>query len=380
MHRDIAIIGGGVAGLQLAMKLAEDQYFADQEILIIDPDGKSTNDKTFCFWEKGSGQWDDIVCKQWSSGKFYSSHSAIDLKMKGYTYKMVQSSDFYAFAKRKLGQYSNVKWLKTSVTRVQGHYVITPEVNILVGEIFDSRVSESFWQERTDSIDLIQHFKGWKITTPEDTFAPDEFTMMDFRIRHVDATAFNYVLPLTTKSALVEYTFFSSALVSEKEYDQMLKRYIEDILGIKSYQIEEVEVGKIPMSNFHFEQDNRDFYTRIGTGGGWVKPSTGYSFLRTNRFVDQIIYNLKNNKRASHKLFKSRFGVYDTMLLDQLNQFNADGEYLFDRMYRKVSARLIFKFLDEQTNWLQELRIMSAFSPIPFIRSFFKWYVFKEKG
>ena len=71
-HFDYAIIGSGVAGLQLALAFKEDDFFKDKRILILEKSLKNKNDKSFSFWEKGSGKWDKIVSKTWKKALFFN--------------------------------------------------------------------------------------------------------------------------------------------------------------------------------------------------------------------------------------------------------------------------------------------------------------------
>src|SRR6056297_1492621 len=88
------IIGGGLAGLQLARQLSRDVFFKGKKIAIIDSDF-SLPVKTWCFWETGSGKWDDLVIKSWNKGKFISSEKNIDLSLSPYSYKMLKSADYH---------------------------------------------------------------------------------------------------------------------------------------------------------------------------------------------------------------------------------------------------------------------------------------------
>ncbi len=101
-HFDIAIIGAGAAGLQLALALRSDPFFAQQKILILEKDGKETNDRTWCFWEKGAGKWDGLLTQSWSKGDFFSEKNTQPLDLLPYRYKMLRGLDFYAFSKRDL--------------------------------------------------------------------------------------------------------------------------------------------------------------------------------------------------------------------------------------------------------------------------------------
>lgn len=70
---DYIIIGGGLAGLQLALKFGTDRFFEQKSVAIIDPLKKNSNDKTWCFWEEGPGEWDHLVAKTWNKGMFITS-------------------------------------------------------------------------------------------------------------------------------------------------------------------------------------------------------------------------------------------------------------------------------------------------------------------
>lgn len=84
-----------------------------------------------------------------------------------------------------------------------------------------------------------------------------------------DLASFTYVLPTSKRSALIEFTLFTTALIEDSDYDLMLKKYIESILNINNYKIKEVEKGVIPMTNFPFHKANTKWVTKIGTAGSW---------------------------------------------------------------------------------------------------------------
>ncbi len=77
------IIGGGLAGLQLARQLSRDVFFKGKKIAIIDSDF-SMPVKTWCFWEKGDGKWDHLLTKSWNGGKIISSEENINLQLSPY--------------------------------------------------------------------------------------------------------------------------------------------------------------------------------------------------------------------------------------------------------------------------------------------------------
>ena len=56
--------------VDLALIDPNDPFFANKSILLIEKEHKNSNDRTWCFWEKGKGELDHIVSKSWKSAIF----------------------------------------------------------------------------------------------------------------------------------------------------------------------------------------------------------------------------------------------------------------------------------------------------------------------
>ncbi|MGD1945987.1 MAG: lycopene cyclase, partial [Croceivirga sp.] len=69
---------------------------------------------------------------------------------------------------------------------------------------------------------------------------------------------------------------------------------------------------------------------------------------------------------------KSRFWFYDMLLPDILHSHNHLGASLFGKLFAKRRPQLIFKFLDEDTKFYEEVFIMAAPQPWPFIKALVK--------
>ncbi|WP_282124683.1 lycopene cyclase family protein [Algibacter mikhailovii] len=374
-YYDYIIIGNGLAGLQLALKMAEDHFFDSKTIALIDPSNKNTNDKTWSFWEKDDGQWKSIIHKTWQRASVLTNQKKIDLKLKPYYYKSIKSIDFYNDAKAKLNACKNITFIREKVISLEeSHTPVVKTINqhFSGSHVFDSRVPEAFSFNLEDSISIIQHFKGWVIKTEDDVFDERTLTMMDYRLKDGNQTTFTYILPFSKTEALVEFTYFTSDLVNEKTYDHYLKTYIKDFLKIETYQVIETETGQIAMTNFSFEKFNTKYVTKIGTGGGWVKSSTGYSFKNTEKKIKIILANLKSDRLASKGLFKKRFQFYDKIFLKVLKDDNHKGEWIFQQFYDKNTIQTMFRFLDEDSSFIEELKIMWSLFSWSFIKSFFK--------
>jgi len=367
------IIGGGLAGLQLALQLSRDRFFEQKTFAIIDPSPKTENDKTWCFWEKGKGQWDSIITKSWDKSRFISSEKNIELNLEPYKYKMLRSLDFYNTAKSELSKLDNFHFIEDKIERIDEAAMIAYGKKESYGaiHIFDSRITSEYLED-PKATKLFQHFKGWVIETEKPQFDPSEFTMMDFRLKYKDSTSFTYVLPISPTKALVEFTFFTTFLTEEKVYDEFLENYIKNILKINNFKITETEKGVIPMTDFPFHKESTPKITKIGSAGSWIKGSTGYSFKHTEKKVALIIENIKAGKEHSDGLLTKRFRLYDAIFLDVLSQSNEMGEQIFNNFYSKNSIGEIFKYLDEETSISEELKIMLSLYHPQFIKSFFR--------
>ena len=366
------IIGGGLAGLQLARQLSRDVFFKGKKIAIIDSDF-SMPVKTWCFWEKGKGKWDDLLTKSWNKGKFISSEENIDLQLSPYTYKMIKAKDYHQKLQDEIEESGDIEFITDEIQKIDPVTMKAKGLKKSYGatHFFDSRVDPSYLESKKHTT-IFQHFKGWEVETEKPVFTPDSFTMMDYRIKYPDATAFTYILPFTEKKALVEYTFFSPFLTEDKVYDEMLQQYFEKILKTKDFQIKSTETGVIPMTDFPFDKANTEQITKIGTGGGWVKPSTGYSFKNTEKRIGKIIENIKSGKLPGENLINNKFRKYDAIFLDVLAQNNQKGEEIFTKFYNKNSPQDIFRYLDEETSVSEDLKIMLSLYSFDFVTSFFR--------
>jgi len=163
---DFAIIGTGAAGLHLALAMQQDAYFDNKKILLIDRSNKDVNDKTWCFWERGKGNWDKIATKAWNTCQFINSFDHLNISLGTYTYKMVQALDFYNHAKGEISQADNFKTVNEDVKSIQcqDNVTITTNKNSYVAKhIFDSRINDDFFSKEDNYTRILQHFKGWVI-------------------------------------------------------------------------------------------------------------------------------------------------------------------------------------------------------------------------
>ena len=360
---DYIITGVGAAGLILAYRLACDAYFDNKSILIIDNNKNLTNNRTWCFWENGKGEWDELLHKTWPKIYFGSNDYSEVIDITPYHYKMIRSSKFYKGLWEVIDKKSNIKFVNSAVKSILEHdndvEVITDEGSFKGAKVFNSIDFNKHYLTQAKYPVLQQHFIGWFIKTEKNEFDDDVATFMDFEIPQNGTTAFMYVLPISKTEALVEYTLFSEKLLSKDEYEKAILAYLKD-KGIENYTIEETERGIIPMTSFKFQQYNTKNLINIGTAGGWTKASTGYTFMNTTKRTKQLVEFLKVEQNLSKFTKPSKFWFYDLFFLDVLARNNEEGPSLFSSLFRNNKIQTIFKFLDEESSFTEDLKIIKS--------------------
>jgi len=374
---DYIILGGGAAGLSLAHRMAVDPAFAQAQIAVVEQASKNTNDRTWCYWETGTGYYDSIVKKSWDKIHFYSKTLEKVQEIGPYQYKMIAGIDFYNHVLPILDQAPNVTLIHEKVVNIEE---VSYKVSVQLSDrtIEGSQVFKSYPSveqiDKEQHIYVDQHFKGYFIETEEPSFDPEVATFMDFRIKQDGDARFLYVLPESETKALVEVALFSNQLLNQDDYHKILKDYIRDFLKIEDYKIKEEEFGIIPMTTYPFKNHNTERIFHIGTGGGIVKASSGFAFNRIQQHTDQLINCLKTNEplaKSYHKLH-GRHLFYDKVMLHAMLRNGVSGEEIFTTLFRKRSAPHIFKFLDQETSHLEDVGIFRAPPMWPFTKSFFQ--------
>lgn len=371
---DIAIIGMGCAGSHILLEIMDQPEMRDKKILVLDDFNAESLDKTWSFWEKGSGKWDSLLSYMWQKGKFQTSKVDIDFSLNPYRYKKLESRDFIAFAKANLQQHTNITLVESKVDLIIESDIATLETaseTFHAKLVLDSRIPKEFFKDEK-AITLKQHFLGWQIKTDQDIFDPERFVMMDYRLRDPGTTSFIYILPYSKTEALVEFTYFSADLVEDNVYEKYLTQFISEFLNTTTYEITATEQGVIPMTTYRFDQHHTPLVHKIGTAGGWVKASTGYSFKLSEKRAKVLVENYKAGKPLDQGMQKKRFQFYDEIMLDVLSAHNERGHLLFQNLYTNNPIDRIFAFLDEETRFSQELKIMLPLTSMPFIKGFFK--------
>lgn len=344
--------------------------FNDKQILLIDREPKTKNDRTWCYWEAGEGFFEPVIHRKWPAVDFFSDTFSSTLSIDPYTYKMIRGADFYQYCFTEIGKQAQIEFIYADAGEVRVDDTATVlQLNNQEYRLPPTVVFNSVYRPGTSRLNVLQHFKGWVIHTEQPAFDPTRASLMDFRVHQQAGTTFAYVLPFDAHTALVEYTLFTPQLLAPEQYDQELRNYIRDYLNITEYTIREEEFGIIPMTDEKF-QVQRNGVIHIGTAGGQTKASSGYTFRFIQKQSDEILRLLLNGESLTKlKGTTWRFRFYDNTLLHILYHNSLPGRRIFSTLFRKNKASQVLKFLDNESTLSEELGIISSLPTWPFLKA-----------
>ncbi|HKK78357.1 MAG TPA: lycopene cyclase family protein, partial [Phaeodactylibacter sp.] len=293
-------------------------------------------------------------------------------------------ADFYDKMRQELGRSPSFEFRQEKVLSIvdcgEGAKVETANASYWAPVVFNSCLRPKVSPQPGTHF-LLQHFTGWWIETAEDQFDPRSGILMDFRTPQYGSARFFYLLPISKRRALVEYTIFSPEKLQPHHYEEALQKYLKEQCGLNNYRVYERESGAIPMTDKVMPSKYSKYTVNIGTFGGAVKPTTGYAFQNIQRQAKQLVAQMEAGEALDSRLPQQpRFRFYDRLLLNILQHFGEEAKGIFCRLFRYSSMPHILRFLEEKTHLWQEVRIFATLPIITFLRAVVRVYVSRPRS
>ena len=375
---DYIIAGAGASGLSLAWHFLSSPL-KEKNILVVDSDLSTHNEKTWCFWHKDSPEFENLIYKSWSSAEVGIDNEVRTQQLQQYPYYCIKSSAYREFILSELRSHPGFDLVEADIKQITGdknHPVLeTPDRNYTAEYIFQSCFIPPEFKSSNIKYPLVQSFLGYEIETNGAKFNSDSFMLMDFDETYESGLAFMYLLPWSDNSALVEYTIFDSRIREKGFFEQKIEVYLNNKYGLKriDYQVSRKEYGEIPMQDLPYVPWYKERVLNLGRSGGLTKPSTGYTFRRIQEHSKDIVAQLRQNGRPALPHRSSfRYRAYDLWLLQILHESPKDAYRIFATLFAKNDMDKIFKFLEEENSLLEDLRIMGSLPYTPFFKAIWK--------
>lgn len=353
---DLAIVGAGAAGLQFLYEFIQKPENAEAKILLIDSGDRTK--KSWCFWaENDSASFSFLIEKSWSKITYRSSGSISQTQEIGnLNYHYISSDRFFNFFfdqfipanPQVLHETAWVEELRETDEFVD--LVLTNGTSYSALQVADARFEKSHSLKQPE---LSQHFWGKFVEFKEDILDSTAMTLMDFSQEQInkDYALFHYILPFSSRRALIETTVFSTESYDELAYEAHWNQYMLANFSDKDYKVIDIERGTIPMTVTTSRHKTAKIFP-IGTAAGQVKGSTGYAFTRMHRDAKQKVNQLPS-------LLKARHIFYDSILLHMIATENKAIPLVMNRLFARINFNTILQFLDEKTTIWDEVKIFS---------------------
>ncbi len=372
---DYAIVGGGLAGLSLACHLI-DTGLDGRRLVVLESRDRYEHDRIWCSWAAADHSFRSCVSHEWSRWSVRLGSRTVVRGSDVQPYRCIPSGRLYDFATSRIGGAEGAQ-LRMGQT-VGGMIEEDDRVRVDLGDgtavsagmVFDSRphFSRSGPRESAE-IDWVQDFVGWRVRTSRDAFEPDCATLMDFAASSVDVR-FVYVLPFSRREALVESTAFAPATVPTEEHEQAIRAHLLSRSGLSDFEILDRESGAIPMSTREQSMRISARRWRIGTAGGSVKASTGYSFETVQRWSRAAASQLAAGNEPPRSVDRGvRERAMDRMFLAFMQRFPERMPHAFARLFEGVDPDALVRFLSDRSKLRDAIAVARALPAMRMLRA-----------
>jgi lycopene beta-cyclase len=373
---EYAILGAGCAGLSLCYYLLE--LGAEESILLLDQREEFTDDRTWCFWDVEATPFSHLAAHGWSSWSLKAGGPRVLQTTERYPYLCLGGADFYEYALQQLSLHENVtlklgEKIMSYEEDSRETCVKTSTGSYTARRIFDGRGlspgSETLEEVRKESAWLPQKFLGLHIKAEKEVFDHEVCTLMDFSVDQSRGLRFAYVLPFSGRKALVENVYLSDVEISPEEHRIEISQYLRDSYGLSpgDYSVEREEQGLIPMTDHRFARRLGDRAYSIGMLGGESRPSTGYTFLRIQRYCRALAASVVSGSAVEERVESRRYDLLDGVFLSFMLRHPERCPDVYRRMFSRVPPDALVRFLTEKSTLADDLQLIMAMPKMPFV-------------
>ncbi len=426
MNERLAVVGAGLAGLSLALRLQNAPEFRGHVTLYEARDAYA-DDRRWSFWPLCEHPFAALQAMRCPSLRFTVEAVSLQIDCRAMPYTSLAAGDVYADALAQLAgddRFSIRLGTRVHTVRDAGDHVLVENTMKPNGEDQHERTDQSHVdrmheiqvhavQVHADQVHVVQAnelhtdadqthaqhasarfdrvfdgrmpaeawrftqwFTGAELALPRGVAMPEP-RLMDFDIRRPGEIAFAYVLPQADDRVLVQLTWFLPHGVSPPaDARARWAQYATASLGLDPAAIVREESGALPMHPFPAASKPFSRVHSIGTAAGWVRASTGYGFLDTQRAAARLAAALCTTDAHARDMaiaaVRPRAAIDDRLDVVLLDAMRADPDAVagwFLRLFQRCPPLRAIRFLSGEASATDRLAIMTALPPMPFLRA-----------
>ena len=367
---DIAILGGGCAGLSLARELTNLSY--PKRVIIIEPRTIYGHDRTWCFWAGARHSHSEIVSKKWSQWRFSSQNQIVTHAGRDLSYQQIRSSDFYKACLETIATWQNFELrqgLYATTVSISGDWVSieTDKGLIAANLVIDTRPL----QPRDDTAMIWQIFSGAEVETEASCFEPLTAGLMENMKSDATGLRFTYVLPTTTHRALIQTTRFSLTKIPPTELDEEFHAELNALVK-GPVTLTRWERGCLPMGQTSPRMNSSSRIIPAGQAAGVLRASSGYGFLRIQTWARALASELAKGSTPLSKPFGSPLErKMDAIFLYAMLQSPHSTADWFIDLAEYLSGDDFGQFMSQSPSLRSWAKVVSALPKFEFLLALF---------
>lgn len=374
---DVVIAGGGLSGLSLAAHLAAAGW-RDRKVLVVDDPTAGSPATCWGSWTTGSGLLDSTASQSYRALRMYAAGKPAVLPLRHYRYQLVRRADLASAVASSVAGCPGFIFHNGRVHAVRedasGVDVVIDTDTVRADWVFDSTGTTL---RQAAPADAWMAFTGWEVRSVTPVFDPHSPVLFDFRTPQADGARFVYVLPDSSRQALVELTEFvpgrgGAPAPPPEQQRAALTAYLTDVLHCVDFEVTRTESAVLPL-RVRPPERGRGRVVAMGAQAGLVKASTGYAYQRIQRDSQAIAASMvEHGHPFDVPARRWRHELLDAVLLRVLERDPRQVELAFARLFTRLGADAMFCFLDEDNTLAQDLRAMTCVQPLPFLAALTK--------
>ena len=373
---DIVVLGGGCAGLSLALALAKLPPESQPTVAILEARPAYSADRTWCFWHTEATRaqgCEALVTHHWPRLRLADSQRSLTVDYSASPYVMVNALSFYNHAAIVIARSATTTLsLDQTVSHCQasgGAWIVhTANQTWRCKAIIDTRPLAA---PVVGGALLWQSFCGIEVECEQAVFDPDCADLMDFSAPAADTSGritFTYVLPTSNRRALIELTVFApEPLAPAALADELEAAILKRTRGTAFARLRS-EHSVLPMGNTQRLAPAPPGYVYAGLTAGAARPATGYAFVRIQRWALACAQSWQRTGSViGHAPDSWLQSQMDALFLQVIRAHPVAAPEIFLNLFERAGGARMARFLSDQASFLDRAAIVAALPSAPFL-------------